>query len=110
KLLWEFQEHAIGRREIEEQRAFISARSDRYRASYGRHAVDVPRTCVFVSTSNTSEVLHDPEGARRFMPVRVHGVDVAGERRVDVDGIKRDRLQVLGEAASRVLAGERHWL
>jgi len=102
KAVWEFGEHsAVSARERNTVKAFLSQRSDRFRASYGRHTVDVPRSCTFASSSNDDEILNDPTGARRFMPVRVV--------RVDVEAIRRDRIQILGEAAFRVLEGEQHW-
>lgn len=98
KLLWEFGEHAaISRRERNQVKAFLSQSVDRFRASYGRHMQDVPRTCVFVSSSNDQEVLTDPTGARRFLPVAVH--------RVDIEAIRRDRVQLLGEAVRRWTEG-----
>lgn len=102
KWLWEFQEHAtISRREADQVKAFLSQRSDRFRASYGRHTSDVPRTCVFVSSSNEERILRDPTGARRFLPVHV--------TRVDLDAIERDRVQLLGEAAHRVGVLDEPW-
>lgn len=102
KLLWEFGEHAsVNVRERNTVKAFLAQRSDRFRASYGRHAIDVPRTCTFASTTNEADVLNDPTGARRFL--------IANVTCVDVDAILRDREQLLGEAATRVIDGEQHW-
>lgn len=99
KWLWEFGEHvAISSKERNAVKAFLSQKSDRFRASYGRHTQDVDRTCTFVSSSNDDEVLNDPTGARRFLPVRVSAVDT--------DAITRDRIQILGEAAWRWMHGE----
>jgi hypothetical protein len=99
KWLWEFGEHvAISKKERNSVKAFLSQQSDRFRASYGRHTQDVARTCTFVSSSNDDEVLNDPTGARRFLPVRV--------RAADLGAIERDRVQILGEAAWRWLHGE----
>lgn len=41
------------------------------RLPYARHATDLPRSCVFASTTNEGRFLSDPTGARRFLPVRV---------------------------------------
>jgi hypothetical protein len=100
--LWEIAEHAgISRREAEQVKAFLSSSEDHYRASYGRHTVTVPRQTCFVSTTNTPEVLTDATGSRRFLPVTVGTADV--------DALARDRVQLLGEAARRVLDGEQWW-
>lgn len=103
KWLWEFQEGAsTSKKAVDDVKAFLSARSDTFRASYGRHTEDVPRTACFVMSVNSeADVLRDPTGARRFLPVRV--------TRADVAGLARDREQLLGEATVRVLNGEQHW-
>lgn len=104
KVLWELGENVIAtKKSADEIKAFLSQPFDTYRESYGRTTIDVPRTCTFVITANPlGAVLHDPTGARRFMPVHV-GL-------VDVDGILRDREQLFGEACSRLLAGEDFFL
>lgn len=100
--LWEFPERdSITRRERNQVKAFLSSSADKFRASYGRHAETVPRQTCFVASTNDQEVLTDPTGARRFLPVTVGGVDLAA--------IERDRVQLLGEAARRVGDGEQHW-
>ena len=48
---------------------FLSLRTDRFRAAYGRHVKDIPRCCVFFGTTNTIEFLRDKTGGRRFWPV-----------------------------------------
>ena len=102
KWLWEFGESStLASHSVEKVKAFLSTQVDRFRQSYGRHTQDIPRTCTFVATSNRLEVLNDPTGARRFMPVIVGYADV--------EAIDRDRVQLLGEAARRVLDGEQHW-
>ncbi len=79
------------------RKAFITSRTDR-RRPFGRLAEDHPRQVVFVATSNNTEVLTDPTGARRFWTVLV------GEP--DVDGLDRDRDQLFAEALTRYRAGE----
>jgi predicted P-loop ATPase len=100
--LWEFAENeSISKRDAEATKAYLSQSQDKYRPSFGRHTITVPRQTCFASTTNDAQTLNDPTGARRFLPVVV-GV-------VDVDAIERDRVQLLGEAARRVLNGENHW-
>jgi hypothetical protein len=103
--LWEDAEGvAIMRALYQEVRGFLSSRSDTYRPSYGHHTIQVPRTCVFAVTTNNGAPLKDPKGARRFLPV-----EVARAHPLDLEGIKRDRLLLLGEATSRYLAHEQFW-
>ncbi len=80
------------------RKAFITSRTDRYRRPFGRLAEDHPRQVVFVATTNNTEVLTDPTGARRFWTVLVGEPDVAA--------IARDRDQLFAEAVVRYRAGE----
>lgn len=87
--------------EIEPMKAFVAARQDRYRPSYGRRAANYPRTCVFAGTTNGEKYLKDDEN-RRFWPVSVGSIDIPA--------LKRDRDQLWAEAAHRFSAGEQWWL
>lgn len=62
---------AFRRSDVARIKQFLSQRSDRFRAAYGRHVRDLPRRCVFFGTSNTYEFLTDATGNRRFLPVDV---------------------------------------
>ena len=84
-------------------KAFLSAQQDRYRRSYGRNVVTVPRQCVFVGSTNEAEFLSDPTGSRRFWPVRVADS-------IDLDGISRARDQLWAEAVQLYREGEQWWL
>jgi hypothetical protein len=100
--LWEFSENeSLSRRERNAVKAFLSSSTDKFRASYGRHSIAVPRQTCFAASTNDPETLTDPTGNRRFLPVRVSAVDVAG--------IERDRVQLLGEAAYRAGATNEQW-
>jgi len=80
-------------------KAFLSRRVDAFRPSYGRTTQVFPRRCVFAGSTNDTEYLSDPSGARRFWPVHVVAVDVAA--------IERDRDQVWAEAVIRFEDGDR---
>jgi predicted P-loop ATPase len=90
------------RAEVETVKAFLSCRVDRYRPAYGRCDVQVPRSCIFVGSTNAETYLHDPTGNRRFWPVRVRTVRVEKARGM-VD-------QLWGEATAAFHAGEQWWL
>jgi putative DNA primase/helicase len=79
-------------------KSFISSPTDRYRPSYGRRTVDVPRQCIFIGTTNEAEYLGDSTGGRRWLPLRVGNIDVAA--------IRRDREQLFAEAHALYVAGE----
>jgi hypothetical protein len=59
----------LARTEAEAVKAFLTQVSDRFRAPYARAAVDRPRCCVFVGTTNAKTYLSDNSGNRRFLPV-----------------------------------------
>jgi predicted P-loop ATPase len=89
---------AVGSSGIESVKAFISRAIDRYRPPYGRNAVDRPRHCVFIATTNLREYLPDKTGGRRFWPVRC--------RAINLEALARDREQLLAEALERYRKGE----
>lgn len=89
---------ALRRSDQESMKGFISRRVDHYRPPYGRNTVARPRHTVFVATTNDDDYLQDPTGARRFWPVE------CGE--IDLEALKRDAVQLLGEAVERYLEKE----
>lgn len=76
----------------------LSTRIDHYRPSYGRHVIDVPRTCVFVGTTNSDTYLQDETGARRFWPIKINVCDI--------EYIKENRDQLFAEAVTLFKQGE----
>ena len=62
-------EGVTGRRLTAVKQAITMQRTT-VRMAYAREAIDLPRSCVFVATTNEGEFLADPTGARRFWPVR----------------------------------------
>jgi hypothetical protein len=78
------------RTDIEHLKAFLSRQIDRGRLAYDKIVSNVPRQSVFVGTTNSEEYLRDLTGNRRFWPVRVERVNIAG--------IKKDRDQLWAEA------------
>lgn len=99
KLIVEMAElEALNRAESTAIKSFVSSRTDRYRPPYARRAIDVPRRCVFVGTTNHDEILKDDTGDRRFWPVSCGEIDRAG--------LAQDREQLWAEAAARYRAGQ----
>jgi len=93
---------AMTRSEIERVKAFITRKVDRFRPSYGRRVIEVPRQSVFVGSTNTLAYLKDETGGRRFWPIQC-GV-------IDAEAIRRDRDQLWAEAVALFDAGTPWWL
>lgn len=92
---------ALQGREAEPVKAFLTSRTDRFRPPYGRNIVHRDRQGVFVGSTNASEFLDDPTGARRFWPVRAGAVDL--------DAVKRDHVQLWAEAMEVYQTGKERW-
>lgn len=88
----------LRRSDIEHVKAFASRKVDRARPAYGRYRVDKPRRCIYWATTNESDYLKSDTGNRRFWPVQVGEVDLAGLAAV--------REQLWAEAAIAEAAGE----
>jgi predicted P-loop ATPase len=87
----------IRRAEVEHVKAFASRTHDRARPAYGRATIELPRRCVIWATTNNSEYLKSQTGNRRFWPFAVGTIDI--------ESLKRDRDQLLAEAAALDDAG-----
>lgn len=83
---------SINRRDAGTIKAFITSKRDKYRPSYGRYDVEVPRQVVFTGTTNKDQFLRDETGSRRFWPVRV--------TTIDLPGLRRDAPQLWAEAVA----------
>lgn len=60
-----------GRREVQEIRSFLTEMVDTTRDPYERIAVDKPRRCIFVATTNDEQPLNDGAGNRRWLPMEI---------------------------------------
>ena len=86
------------RAEVEHVKAFASRQVDRARPAFGRVVENKKRRSIEWGTTNSSEYLQSRDGNRRFWPLTVG--------KIDIDGLKKDRMQLLGEAAAAQTAGE----
>jgi predicted P-loop ATPase len=69
---------AMSKSEVSRIKAFISRTTDRFRPPYGSRIIESPRSCVFWGSTNSDRYLKDETGGRRFWPVKVGKIDIAG--------------------------------
>jgi predicted P-loop ATPase len=77
--------------DIQAIKAFLSATEDVYRPAYGRKDVSNPRRCIFIGTTNDSEIFADASGSRRFITIEV-------EKRANLQWLAENRDQIWAEA------------
>jgi hypothetical protein len=88
-------------KEIEQIKAWITRPKEDWVPKYQEYSTTLLRRCVIQGTSNPTDLLDDPTGARRWLPM------ACGE--VDVEGIARDRDQLWAEALLLFKAGGVDW-
>jgi predicted P-loop ATPase len=86
------------RAEVERVKAFASRQVDRARPAFGRVREDRPRRSIEWGTTNNDKYLLSQTGNRRFWPLKTS--------KIDLEALRRDREQLLGEAATYEAAGE----
>jgi predicted P-loop ATPase len=84
---------------VESVKAFASRQVDIARPAYGRFVLRQKPYSIEVGTTNNNEYLHSQTGNHRFWPMVVRQM-------IDIDKLRRDRLQLWGEAANHEAAGE----
>lgn len=77
---------------LEDVKNFISRRIDKWIPKYKEQSVDYPRRCVFIGTGNNPDLLNDPTGSRRFLPMTVTAP-------IDVAAVRHDCYQLWAEGA-----------
>ncbi len=92
---------AMRRSDIEATKAFISRRTDSYRAAYARVVEDWPRQCVIGATTNQTLFLKG-DCNRRFLPIAVDGVSAT---RSPFDDLPAARDALWAEALALYRAG-----
>jgi len=102
KWLIEFSEFSrINRSTLDMVKSFLTRRVDTFIRPYGHFSVSLPRSCVFVGTTNDAHPLRDSEN-RRFMPITCN--------RAQVKWIESNRDQLWAEAVVRFQDGEKWWV
>jgi predicted P-loop ATPase len=85
--------------EVETVKAYASRMVDIARRAYDRFPTKQKRHSIEVGTTNSDRYLQSQTGNRRFWPLRVL-------KSIDIAKLKRDRLQLWGEAAHYQSLGE----
>jgi predicted P-loop ATPase len=85
--------------EVETVKTFASRRIDIARPAYGRFVMKQKRHSIEVGTTNGDEYLQSQTGNRRFWPLKLL-------KPIDLDKLRHDRLQLIGEAAKYESDGE----
>ena len=82
----------------EQLKSQLSRQNDSGRPAYATMVQTVPRSCVFIGTTNNAAFLTDGTGGRRFWPIEVGTILL--------EQFARDRNQLIGEAAHYEASGE----
>lgn len=94
-------------KDVQALKAFITRTADKYRKPYDRYVSTIPRTCIFIGTTNDYEFLTDMTGNRRYLPVEV-GLK-RGELYEDVEYVKDYILSCWREALWIMNNDEKHF-
>lgn len=86
------------RADVEQVKAFASRQVDRARPAYGRIREDRPRRSIEWGTTNDDQYLLSQTGNRRIWPLKTG--------KIDIEAVRREREQLLGEAAAYEAVGE----
>jgi DNA polymerase I-like protein with 3'-5' exonuclease and polymerase domains/predicted P-loop ATPase len=89
--------------DVEEEKAALTRCVDHGRRAYGYESRSYPRRACLAFSTNDVEFMQDATGDRRYWGVSM----VRG--RVDIEGLRRDRDQLLAEALVRLSEGKLHW-
>lgn len=85
-------------------KAFISSKCDTFRPPYGRTVIQVPRSSIFVGTTNEDDFLTDETGNRRYWILG--GCDQVFEASM----LEKWRDHLWAEAVAALKSGEQWWL
>ena len=94
-------------REVEQVKAFITRQYDKYRPAYARMTEVVPRTTIFIGTTNDATFLKDATGNRRYLPIAIN-TDVR-KMFANMDKVKKYILECWREAYHKYKNGEAYF-
>ncbi len=71
------------KKEVKRLKELTSKQTFSLREPYGRNNVDLQRIAVLAGTTNDNELLSDPTGNRRIIPIQVYSIDNATYNSID---------------------------
>lgn len=86
------------KKETKRLKELTSKQTFSLREPYGRNNVDLQRLAMLCGTTNDNEILNDPTGNRRIIPINVLSIDHAAYNRID-------KIDVLMEAYHLYIQG-----
>ena len=97
-------ETTFGKSEQGALKNFLSTVEDTYRPAYGRYEITTRRCTVFAASVNTSDILRDPTGSRRYWPIDLEGEQIPPVK--NVEGIWAQANHLWESGATWFLEGE----
>jgi len=91
----------FSKKDDEDIKSWITMQDDECRLPYERTSTKFPRQFVLAATTNSYDYLKDPTGNRRYWPLEVLSIDL--------ESVKRDRIQLWAEAISLYKQGHDLW-
>lgn len=102
KLVIELSElKGLSGRDHESIKSWVSRRTEEWIEKYERGRTRFARRCILIGTSNREDLLSDPTGNRRWLPIHTG--------RLDADALARDRDQLWAEGIARWRASGIAW-
>ena len=94
------------KREEKRMKELTSKEFINVREPYGRVSTDLKRLAVFCGTSNEMQILSDPTGNRRIMPIHILDIDQDLYNKCDKDGLWRELFCMFQMGANYKLLGD----
>jgi predicted P-loop ATPase len=94
------------KREEKRMKELTSKEFINVREPYGRVSTDLKRLAVFCGTSNETQILSDPTGNRRIMPIHILDIDHELYNQCDKEGLWRELFCMFQMGANYKLLGE----
>lgn len=102
-LEWAELENVFKRKDVSQVKAFLTCATDLVRAPYARSSETMDRHSVIAGSTNQSEFLADPTGARRFWVIPV-------VQRINTQQLQKERDRIWAAATALYMQGEQWYL